>query len=147
MCLRFVFVLITRVAAWLRLSRREEVWKTAEILLLRHQLAVLQRRHPRRPELNWADRALLAALLGLIPKAPPGATATGYPGHDCALAPRHRPPPLGRQVATTRRPSGSNSSRPSQPGPSATGLADRRPDGTSGHWSDGYTEVTANSAG
>ena len=69
MCLRFVFLLITRVAAWLRLSRREEVWKTAEILLLRHQLAVLQRRHPRRPKLNWADRALLAALLGLIPKA------------------------------------------------------------------------------
>jgi hypothetical protein len=69
MCLRFVFLLIMRVAAWLRLSRREEVWKTAEILLLRHQLAVLQRRHPRRPKLNWADRALLAALLGLIPKA------------------------------------------------------------------------------
>ena len=69
MCLRFVFLLITRVAAWLRLSRREAVWKTAEILLLRHQLAVLQRRHPRRPKLNWADRALLAALLGLIPKA------------------------------------------------------------------------------
>jgi putative transposase len=69
MCLRFVFLLITRVAAWLRLSRREEVWKTAEILLLRHQLVVLQRRHPHRPKLNWADRALLAALLGLIPKA------------------------------------------------------------------------------
>src|SRR6266581_8519673 len=69
MCLRFVFLLITRVAAWLRLSQREEVWKTAEILLLRHQLAVLQRRHPRRLKLNWADRALLAALLGLIPKA------------------------------------------------------------------------------
>jgi hypothetical protein len=35
MCLRFVFLLITRVAAWLRLSRREEAWKTAEILVLR----------------------------------------------------------------------------------------------------------------
>ena len=69
MCLRFVFLLITRVAAWLRLSRREEAWKTAEILILRHQLAVLQRRQPRRPKLNWADRALLAALLGVIPKA------------------------------------------------------------------------------
>jgi len=69
MCLRFVFLLITRVAAWLRLSRREERWKTAEILILRHQVAVLQRRQPRRPKLNWADRALLAALLGLIPKA------------------------------------------------------------------------------
>ena len=56
-------------AAWLRLSRREEMWKTAEILILRHQLAVLQRRQPRRPKLTWADRALLAALLGVIPKA------------------------------------------------------------------------------
>jgi putative transposase len=69
MCLRFVFLLITRVAAGLRLSRREEMWKTAEILILRHQLAVLQRRQPGRPKLNWADRALLAALLGVIPKA------------------------------------------------------------------------------
>ena len=69
MCLRFVFLLITRVTTWLRLSRREEAWQTAEILILRHQLAVLQRRQPRRPNLNWADRALLAALLGVIPKA------------------------------------------------------------------------------
>src|SRR6185437_10975923 len=69
MCLRFVFLLITRTAAWLRLSRREETWKTAEILLLRHQLAVLQRRQPRRPNLDWADRALLATLLAVIPKA------------------------------------------------------------------------------
>src|ERR1022692_319044 len=68
MCLRLVFLLITRVAAWLRLSRREEAWKTAEILILRHQLAVLQHRQPRCPKLNWADRALLAALLGVIPK-------------------------------------------------------------------------------
>src|SRR5260370_15402529 len=69
MCLRFVFLLITRVAAGLRLSRREEMWKTAEILMLRHQLAVLQRRQPRRPKLDWADRTLLATLLGVIPKA------------------------------------------------------------------------------
>ena len=63
------FLRITRLAAWLRLSRREEAWKTAEILILRHQLAVLQRRQPRRPKLDWADRALLAVLLGVIPKA------------------------------------------------------------------------------
>ena len=71
MCLRFVFLLITRVAAWPRLSWREETWKTAEILILRHQLTVLQRRQPRCPKLNWADRALLAALLSVIPKASP----------------------------------------------------------------------------
>jgi hypothetical protein len=69
MCLRFTFLLIMRVASWLRLSQREETWKTAEILILRHQLAVLQRQQPRRPNLNWADRALIATLLGVIPKA------------------------------------------------------------------------------
>ena len=69
MCLRFVFLLVTRVAAWLRLSRREETRKIAEILILRHQLAILQRQQPRRPHLNWADRALLAALFGVITKA------------------------------------------------------------------------------
>ena len=69
MCLRFVFLLTTRAASWLRLSRREETWKTAEILILRHQLAVLQRRQPRRPNLTRADRALLATLLSVIPKA------------------------------------------------------------------------------
>ncbi len=69
MCLRFLFLLITRAAAGLRLSRREEAWKTVEILMLRHQLAVLQRRQPGRPKLNWADRALLATLLSVIPKA------------------------------------------------------------------------------
>src|SRR5216683_5008481 len=68
MCLLFVFLLVTRVAAWLRLSQREEAWKTAEILILRHQLAILQRRQPRRPKLNWADRALIATLLGVIPR-------------------------------------------------------------------------------
>jgi putative transposase len=59
MCLRFVFLLITRTATWLGLSRREETWRIAEILILRHQLVVLQRRQPGRPGLNWADRALL----------------------------------------------------------------------------------------
>jgi putative transposase len=69
MCLRFVFLLITRLTSWLRLSQREETRKTAEILILRHQLAVLQRQQPHRPDLNWADRALLATMLGVIPKA------------------------------------------------------------------------------
>src|ERR1035438_1522744 len=68
MCLRFVFLMITRASSWLRLSRHEESWKTAEILILRHQLTVLQRRQSRRPDLDWADRALLATLLAVIPK-------------------------------------------------------------------------------
>jgi putative transposase len=58
-----------RPVTWLRLSRRDEAWSIAEILILRHQLAVLQRHRARRLNLNWADRALLATLLGVIPKA------------------------------------------------------------------------------
>src|ERR1700746_3788925 len=69
MCLRFVFLLTTRLISWLRLSQREEAWKTAEILILSHQLAALQRQQPRRPDLDWAERALLATILGVIPKA------------------------------------------------------------------------------
>jgi transposase len=56
-------------ASWLRLSRRDEAWKTAEILILRHQLTVLQRHQPCRPKLIWADRALLVTLLSVIPRA------------------------------------------------------------------------------
>ena len=69
MCLRFVFLLITQVFRWLRLSRRADAWKTAEILILRHQVAILQRHQARRPKLTWADRALLATLFGVIPRA------------------------------------------------------------------------------
>lgn len=55
---------------WIRLSTREQSWKSAEILLLRHQLKVLQRHAaPARSRVTWADRALLAALLGVIPRS------------------------------------------------------------------------------
>jgi hypothetical protein len=44
----------SRPQLWL--SRREEAWQAAGILLQRQQLTVLQRRQPRRPELDRADR-------------------------------------------------------------------------------------------
>jgi hypothetical protein len=52
MCLRSVFLLITRMITWVRLSRREDAWKTTEILILRQQLAILQRHQARRTNLN-----------------------------------------------------------------------------------------------
>ncbi|MCW2938274.1 MAG: hypothetical protein JWN00_1259, partial [Actinomycetia bacterium] len=69
MCLRFVYLLIVSAFSWMRLAHRQGAWKEAEILLLRHQLGVLQRQQVRRPRLTWADRALIAALAGVIPKA------------------------------------------------------------------------------
>jgi putative transposase len=50
----------------LRLALREEAWKDAEILPLRHQVGVLQRQQVRKPRLTWADRALIAALTSVI---------------------------------------------------------------------------------
>jgi transposase InsO family protein len=70
-CLRFVFLLAARILAATRVSRRDAAWRTAEILLLQHQLAVLQHQlgERTRPKTTWADRALIALLLGLIPRA------------------------------------------------------------------------------
>jgi putative transposase len=66
-CLRFVFLLAVHIPGWLRISRRPPAWKDAEILLLRHQLTVLQRQTAAWPKLTWPDRALFATLLTLIP--------------------------------------------------------------------------------
>src|ERR1035441_5559256 len=128
MCLRFVFLLIMRLAAWLRLSRRAETWKTAEILILRHQLAGLQRRQPRRPKLTRADRALLAALLGVIPKGR---------RHGCGCW-----SPRTGSCAGTATSSGAARRR----GPCAAGPAGRPPAGPSGPWSSGWPGTTPNGA-
>jgi hypothetical protein len=54
-----------RVFGWLALLARSDRAEDAEILLLRHQVAVLQGQ-PRTPRLSWADRATLAALARLL---------------------------------------------------------------------------------
>jgi hypothetical protein len=61
MGLKLIFVIVTRAVSLLGLSLRESWWKDAEILILRHQLAVAQRGQPRtRAGLTWPDRAWLA---------------------------------------------------------------------------------------
>ena len=105
--LKLIFLVVTRAVSVLGLSRREAWWKDAEILMLRHQLAVALRERPRaHSRLTWPDRAWLALLAGTLPaERLAGFAADRDPGHDCALAPRHCPPPLGAVVpAGTLRP-------------------------------------------
>ena len=65
-----MYLFVTRLFGWVRLSTRGQSWKSAEILRLRHQLMVLQRHAgPTRPTVTWADRALFAALLWVNPQS------------------------------------------------------------------------------
>ena len=68
MCLKLIFLIVTRAVSLLGLPRREWWWKDAEILMLRHQLAVAAREQPRaHSRLTWPDRAWLALLAGTVP--------------------------------------------------------------------------------
>jgi putative transposase len=67
MSLRFAYLAVLRVFGWLALLARSDRAKDAEILILRHQVAVLQRQ-VKAPRLSRADRAALAALARLLPR-------------------------------------------------------------------------------
>jgi len=63
----FLYLALRRVLELLVLCWRSTDARKVEILVLRHQLAVLRRQHPR-PRLQPQDRALLAALSRLLPR-------------------------------------------------------------------------------
>jgi transposase len=66
--LKLIFLVVARAVSLLGLPRREWWWKDAEILMLRHQLAVAARDRPRaHSRLSWPDRAWLALLAGTVP--------------------------------------------------------------------------------
>jgi hypothetical protein len=63
---QFAYLMLARVLSWLVLLARSDVSKDIEILVLRHEVAVLRRLHSR-PKLSRVDRALLSALTRLLP--------------------------------------------------------------------------------
>jgi len=94
--LQLIYLVFSKLLSWMVLRIRSDTTKEIEILVLRHQLAVLQRRTPR-PRIGWPDRALIAALTRLLPNPPP--TRVPRHAHDNpALAPTTRHPPLDHPV-------------------------------------------------
>ena len=67
MLFRLVYLAVSRAFAWLALLARSDASKDLEILVLRHEIAVL-RRQATHPKPDWADRGLLAALGRLLPE-------------------------------------------------------------------------------
>ena len=68
MSLRLLYLVFSRILDWLLLLARPSASRDVELLVLRHELAVLRRTAPK-PRLDWADRAILSALIRLLPAA------------------------------------------------------------------------------
>ena len=71
MSLRLLYLIFDRLLSWLILLGRASSSKDIELLVLRHEVAVLRRTRPK-PRLDWAERALFAALIRRLPTAPRG---------------------------------------------------------------------------
>jgi putative transposase len=66
MALQLIYQMFSKLLGWMVLRGSSDMTKEIEILVLRHQPAVLRRRPPR-PRMNGTDRALIAALTRLLP--------------------------------------------------------------------------------
>jgi transposase InsO family protein len=66
--LRLLYLIFQQVLGLVLLTGRTSSTKDLELLVLRHELAMLRRINPR-PRLSWADRAVLAALIRQLPRA------------------------------------------------------------------------------
>jgi hypothetical protein len=64
--LRLLYLIFARLCGWLVYSAGRQLPRTPDCLCCWHEVAVLRRTHPR-PRLDWADRAVLAALIRLLP--------------------------------------------------------------------------------
>ena len=68
MSLRLLYLIFWQVLGLVLLSCRTSAAKDVELLVLRHEVAVLRRTNPR-PRIDWADRAIFAALIRRLPRA------------------------------------------------------------------------------
>src|SRR6187401_2903448 len=105
--LRLLYLIFLQVLGLVLLIGRTSATKDVELIVLRHEVAILRHTNPR-PRMDWADRAVFAALVRRLPRAT-ASPSPGHSGHDLALAPppctpqMHLPEPE-RSPADRRRP-------------------------------------------
>jgi hypothetical protein len=90
--LRPAYLMLARVLSWLALLARSDAAKDVEILVLRHEVAVLRQHNPP-PALTWIDRAFLSALSTLLPRS-------------CPCSGLSRPSTARRRAPTSSTPTG-----------------------------------------
>jgi hypothetical protein len=81
--LRLLYLIFLRVLNLLLLLGRSSASKDVELLVLRHEVAVLRRASPK-PRLDWADRAVFAALVRALPTVLRGASDWSRRARSCA---------------------------------------------------------------
>ncbi len=95
-----MYLMFARLLAWMALRIRSDTTKDIEILVLRHELAVLKRRTPR-PRMTWTDRALIAVLTCRVPPCDRWCLPSLVPDLYLAYRPT-RPHPTLRHASAER---------------------------------------------